>query len=357
MAATPVLLKVLNVDKGIEEPVGDVVFDPPLHVVFPSSSSSSGGATRLTHVTVTGYTKEDRVLSRSLEKTTTTMQFTKEPQETLKKLVSFGRYLADRKKAGIIKYNNAINLYILPPANKEDGSLVCISSFDAKKAAAAAPPPPPSSRSGSSSSSSSSSSTARAGTSSSSSSSSSAPSLPKDDFLASILTKMESTTHLRSVGVSGTAPTAVLDRAEAMDRYQALEKRIRVELGVFDTDPSFMELRLEPMDKDGRYVVHDVVTEFPDLVSVAIGDYDERHVVIYRKGHVPEGVEVYVNLRPTAPIKKKKDERVIDAETIQQAGGISVTKANPLGDQRDRRTIEEIQQEMKRRKLGGGGGL
>ena len=165
---------------------------------------------------------------------------------------------------------------------------------------------------------------------------------------------MESTTHLRSVGVSGVAPTAVLDRAEAMDRYQALEKRIRAELGVFETDPSFMELRLEPMDKDGRYVVHDVVTEFLDLVSVAIGDYDERHVVIYRKGHVPEGVEAYVNLRPTAPTKKKKDERVIDAETIQQAGGISVTKANPLGDQRDRRTIEEIQQEMKKRKLGGG---
>jgi hypothetical protein len=138
-----------------------------------------------------------------------------------------------------------------------------------------------------------------------------------------------------------------------MDRYLALEKRIRTELSVFETDPTFMELRLEPMDKDGRYVVHDVVTDFENLLSVAIGDYDERHVIIYRKGHTPEGVEEKVHLRPTAPIKKKKEQKIVEAETMQQVGGISVLKANPMGDSRDRRTIEEVQHEMKRRKLGG----
>ena len=139
-----------------------------------------------------------------------------------------------------------------------------------------------------------------------------------------------------------------------MDRYTALENSIRAELSVFETDPSFMELRLEPMDKDGRYVVHDVVTEFPDLVSTAIGDHNERHVVVYRRGHVPEGVEVHVQLRPSGYAKKRKDDKAIDVETLQNVGGFTVTKANPAGDSRDRRTIEEIQQEMKKRKLGGG---
>jgi hypothetical protein len=106
--------------------------------------------------------------------------------------------------------------------------------------------------------------------------------------------------------------------------------------------------RLEPMDKDGRYVVHDVVTDFPDLgsyaiyvyidislfvymyryvykhiyihihtyiyiyiytciyiclVSTAIGDFDERRVIIYRRDYIPEGrggrmyiCELYLNM-------------------------------------------------------------
>ena len=43
------------------------------------------------------------------------------------------------------------------------------------------------------------------------------------------------------------------------------------------------------MDKDGMYVVHDVVDDYPDLASTAIGDLEERHVVVYRVGHHPEG--------------------------------------------------------------------
>ena len=43
------------------------------------------------------------------------------------------------------------------------------------------------------------------------------------------------------------------------------------------------------MDKDGMYVVHDVVDDYPDLASFAVGDLDERHVVVYRRGFQPEG--------------------------------------------------------------------
>ena len=51
--------------------------------------------------------------------------------------------------------------------------------------------------------------------------------------------------------------------------------------------------RLEPMDKDGMYVVHDVVDDYPELASIAIGDLEERHVVIYRIGFHPVGTIPY----------------------------------------------------------------
>lgn len=47
------------------------------------------------------------------------------------------------------------------------------------------------------------------------------------------------------------------------------------------------------MDKDGMYVVHDVVDDYPELASIAIGDLEERHVVIYRIGFHPVGVIPY----------------------------------------------------------------
>ena len=43
------------------------------------------------------------------------------------------------------------------------------------------------------------------------------------------------------------------------------------------------------------YVVHDVVDDYPDLASTAIGDLEERHVVVYRTGHHPEGGIVFAN--------------------------------------------------------------
>jgi predicted RNA-binding protein Jag len=71
-----------------------------------------------------------------------------------------------------------------------------------------------------------------------------------------------------------------------VNSFQALENRIREQLKIFE-NPETMEFRFEPMDKDGRYVVHDVVDEYPELMCTAVGDYDERHVVVYRKGFVP----------------------------------------------------------------------
>ena len=43
----------------------------------------------------------------------------------------------------------------------------------------------------------------------------------------------------------------------------------------FESDESVFELELEPMDRDLRFICHDVVGEFPNLVS-ASKDEDER---------------------------------------------------------------------------------
>eukprot|EP00596_Hydrurales_sp_CCMP1899_P004584 CAMPEP_0119044042 /NCGR_PEP_ID=MMETSP1177-20130426/28122_1 /TAXON_ID=2985 /ORGANISM="Ochromonas sp, Strain CCMP1899" /LENGTH=250 /DNA_ID=CAMNT_0007013435 /DNA_START=265 /DNA_END=1017 /DNA_ORIENTATION=+ len=248
-----------------------------------------------------------------------------------------------------------MTLYVLPPKSPDDTNLTCIcatassNSHDEK---------------GSSSSSlldQSKTKTIDPSSNSSSSSLSSKPisskttvTAPKDDFLSSLLTKMQGTSKLRAA-VKIAAPTTILARVEVVAGYDALEKRIREQIEIFDEDPNYMELRLEPMDKDGRYVVHDVITDFPDLVSTAIGDFDERHVIIYRRDHIPEGVDIHQSMQMQRTyIKKKKDisyGKGVSTELLQH-GSIAVTKVNPGGDKRDRRSIEEIQQEMKKRRLG-----
>ena len=37
------------------------------------------------------------------------------------------------------------------------------------------------------------------------------------------------------------------------------------------------------------YVVHDVVDDYPDLTTIAVGDLEERHVIVHRVGFHPEG--------------------------------------------------------------------
>lgn len=63
-----------------------------------------------------------------------------------------------------------------------------------------------------------------------------------------------------------------------------LGESLRARISAFDRDVDATCLRLEPMDKDERYVVHDVVADFPELVSVGV-----RFVLLdeiqYRESH------------------------------------------------------------------------
>jgi hypothetical protein len=290
------LLHVEN-EKGVE-----VCFSPvSLDECFSIKGSASAGDSKLKHVTISSYSKDEKILSGSIARTS--MQISSVPK-------GFCRYLYERKKAGVINYGD-ITLYVLPPKNPDDTVLSCISSSLSAVTNYAEKTAPSSSSSDSQNRISSTSTSSDA-------SSSSVTAAPKkstvsvkaakgDDFLSSLLNKMQSTSKLRTaVGVA--APTDVLARVETIDRYDALENRIRTQLVAFEDDASYMELRLEPMDKDGRYVVHDVVSDFPDLISTAIGDFDERHVIIYRRGFCPEGVDVHTTTQiPKNFMVRKKD--------------------------------------------------
>ena len=52
--------------------------------------------------------------------------------------------------------------------------------------------------------------------------------------------------------------------------------KLKAQLDDFVEDESATELELEPMEKDLRFICHDVVQEYQNLVSASIGDDDQR---------------------------------------------------------------------------------
>ena len=74
---------------------------------------------------------------------------------------------------------------------------------------------------------------------------------------------------------------------------KAFEKELMDRFSVFLEDPTFHVLELEPMDKDDRYIVHDIVSsKCPHLNCVAVGDFDERRCVVFREGHRPADIDL-----------------------------------------------------------------
>ena len=98
------------------------------------------------------------------------------------------------------------------------------------------------------------------------------------------------------------------------------------------------------MDKDYRYVVHDVTSQYPDLVSSSVGEMDDRHVVIYKRGCQPPDVEIYVS---KTELRGKPGARRPAASASQGGPKFNIT-ADMDGlvtlntQKKDRRTIEEL---------------
>ena len=100
------------------------------------------------------------------------------------------------------------------------------------------------------------------------------------------------------------------------------------------------------MTKEERYQVHDIITnEFHSkLVSLSEGDQEDRHIVIYRKGCQPvEIAAVPTTNKVNTNTNTKKADTVIPVAPMQNFVKLNVEK-------RDRRTLEEIQSDMKVKK-------
>ena len=147
-------------------------------------------------------------------------------------------------------------------------------------------------------------------------------------------------------------------RNKTVSYITRMETELKAKLQEFAEDPKQKVLRLEPMEKDYRYVVHDMVGLFETLLSASCGDMDERHVVIYKKGQeVPEGVEIHVSkdeMRAAtmgqATERNKSSKKIEDAQykvDLRQLQAMS-TKVNV--NKRDRRSIEELEAEAKEKK-------
>ena len=134
------------------------------------------------------------------------------------------------------------------------------------------------------------------------------------------------------------------------NKHAEFEKRIREEMENFVKDGLRTALAFAPCPPERREIIHDIALDF-FLISRSDGVDDERHVIAYKDGHAPEeeglppldanGVPVRVAV---ATSKKRK---AIDE--LPQADALQLRELEK--STRDRRTIEEIQADMKRQKV------
>ena len=89
---------------------------------------------------------------------------------------------------------------------------------------------------------------------------------------------------------------------------------------------------------------------------------DERHVVVYKKGGaVPEGVEIHVNkadLKAASAKAARKTEAAARRADAAQFTGVDLAKLKQMSTavntvKRDRRSIEELESELKKKKKTG----
>ena len=295
---------------------------------------------------VSDYTREKLVLSSSIAKAKFRMKALS--QDQLKPLIKYSTFLRERRKAGVLRVNipsagtsSLRTFYLLPPTvdrNIEAFGVSLITDTELSSAlqngstskgddgdmpSPPPPPPPPS--------------TVISRNSSSSSCSSSTAST-RDDGMS--LAKKPIVT-----------PKSLLpSRHQVLNAVRELERRIKLDLNQFDQDLGLTRLAFEPMEKEKRIIVHDVVSDYDDLVSRSEGEDITRHVVVYREGHAPElevdqleGMRLVPAGGPTARRTAPPSRR---GGLKPQAGPLSLAGTV----KRDRRTIEEIQRDNKRRR-------
>lgn len=173
----------------------------------------------------------------------------------------------------------------------------------------------------------------------------------KPSLLASLAKRTTSATGI----AARKAQQAKLAKAQVSSYIDKIEKDVHSRVEAFANDPTLNEIRMEAMDKDYRYVVHDVITQYPELVSASVGDMEDRHCVIYRRGFQPNDVEIHVspaeirqNSVSNKPVSKVGGGIVgpgakLQAKAIASAAGADLVTLNT--EKKDRRTIEELKRD------------
>jgi len=270
------------------------------------------------------------------------------------RLTGFADYLRERKKAALCRYTEGHDWALLPPAH---GKAEMIQAFLVPHVSASASAPsstaqqllqPNKAAAGSAGAFSSSSASASAAAGSAKAPAAAATAPKKTSLIASLAKRTSSSTGVAARLASQQA--AKQAKAQASNYIDKLETDVKIKLEAFEDDPSLKEVRMEPMDKDYRYVVHDVVSQYPELVSSSVGDMEDRHCVIYRRGFQPDDVEIYVSkaeMRSSAPLARGSKTSIVGpgAKSANKVmnGTSELTTLNT--EKKDRRTIEELKRD------------
>ncbi len=169
------------------------------------------------------------------------------------------------------------------------------------------------------------------------------------NLLSSILDKMETTNKFRESNVSHVTEADKV-KSMVMDQVHAYESEIKDKIGEFLLNKELNEITIDTTnDPQAAYIIHDTVTnEFPDLVSTSVGTYDDRRVIVYRKGYQPQELTLYtIEGTITKGSKKSSASAVINPPPELAARLIKVNTVK-----RDRREVSDIIAEKeKKRKI------
>ena len=349
MASSSLVLKLhIRNEKGEDELVDIVTcFVPPQKPMDSVSEIAAGKIPPENKISVTGYSRNDAILYPTSASNFHKFRMMSAGKDGAKKLIGFGSYLRERKKAAIFKLNNSQECYIVPPAidrNMETMGLSCLSQQSILEK--------PKSNTSANTTTSSSLSSSAPSSSSSSSNLKSAPSA--GGLLSSLLSKIPDQKN----AMETTAAKDIREKKAREEYIRNFEVQIKAQLDEFLEDETQTQLEFEPMEHDMRYYCHYAAEDYDNLISASTGEDENRHVIVYKKGHeppdlfahdIPQGYRVLQGAALTGGRRPKKEETIVPAHIAASAMG-GLHKTNQV--KRDRRTIEEIQADMKRSKTG-----
>ena len=170
------------------------------------------------------------------------------------------------------------------------------------------------------------------------------------NLLFSILDKMETTNKFRDSNASHVTEADKV-KSIVMDQVHAYESEIKDKIGEFMLNKELNEITIDTTnDPQAAYIIHDTVTnEFPELVSTSTGTYDDRRVIVYRKGYQPQELTLYtIEGTVTKGSKNKSSASAVINPPPELAARL--IKVNTV--KRDRREVADIIAEKeKKRKI------